>query len=121
MPIKLYFYSLIHWSVPDVFQLLADPTRRRLIELTADQERSVSELVDAVGLTQPAVSKQLATLREEGLVTVRRDGRYRLYKAELEELEAMRDWLLEHGPAWNDRLDALEDHLERMKDEPGRS
>ncbi len=100
--------------MPDVFQLLADPTRRRLVELTSREEKSVTELVEATGLTQPAVSKQLATLRENGLVTVRRDGRYRLYKAELDELTAMRDWLLEHGPAWNDRLDALEDHLEEM-------
>lgn len=100
--------------VSDVFQLLADPTRRKLVELTSREERSVTELVDATGLTQPAVSKQLATLREGGLVTVRRDGRYRLYRAELKELKAMRDWLLEYGPRWNDRLDALEDHLERM-------
>lgn len=98
----------------DVFQLLADPTRRKLVELTSREEKSVTELVEATGLTQPAVSKQLATLREGGLVTVRRDGRYRLYRAKLDELKAMRDWLLEHGPAWNDRLDALEDHLERM-------
>lgn len=98
----------------DVFQLLADPTRRKLVELTSREEKSVTELVEATGLTQPAVSKQLATLREGGLVTVRRDGRYRLYKAELDELKKMRDWLLEHGPAWNDRLDALEDHLEEM-------
>lgn len=97
-----------------MFQLLADPTRRKLVELTSRQEKSVTELVEATDLTQPAVSKQLATLREGGLVTVRRDGRYRLYKAELEELKAMRDWLLEYGPRWNDRLDALEGHLERM-------
>lgn len=100
--------------MPDVFQLLADPTRRRLVELTSREEKSVTELVDATGLTQPAVSKQLATLRENGLVTVRRDGRYRLYKAELAELKAVRDWLLEYGPHWNDRLDALTDHLEEM-------
>ena len=100
--------------MPDVFQLMADSTRRRLLELTSREERSVTELVEATGLTQPAVSKQLATLRENGLVTVRRDGRYRLYKAELEERKAMRDWLLEYGPVWNDRLDALEEHVERM-------
>lgn len=100
--------------MPDVFQLLADPTRRKLVELTSRTEKNVTELVEATGLTQPAVSKQLATLRENGLVTVRRDGRYRLYKAELEELATMRNWLLEVGPEWNDRLDALEEHLEEM-------
>lgn len=114
MTIQLYFYILIRGVVADVFQLLADPTRRRLVELTASRERTVSELVEAVDVTQPAVSKQLATLREGGLVTVRRDGRHRLYECELEELKVMRDWLLEHAPAWNDRLDALGDHLEEM-------
>lgn len=98
--------------MPDPFQLLADPTRRRLIELTSEGERSVTELVEATGLTQPAVSKQLATLRKGGLVEVRKEGRYRFYRARPEELQAMRAWLRTVGAAWNDRLDALERHLD---------
>ncbi len=98
----------------DVFQLMADPTRRRLVELTAARERSVSELVDATGLSQPAVSKQLAKLREAGLVSVRKDGRNRLYRARTEELAEMRDWLLQYGPLWADRLDDLEAYLDEM-------
>lgn len=98
----------------DVFQLLADPTRRRLVELTASEERSVGELVEATGRSQPAVSKQLRQLREGGLVSVRKSGRKRLYQAETEELQVMVDWLLEYGPRWSDRLDELEDHLDEM-------
>lgn len=100
--------------VADAFQLLADPTRRRLVELTAKQERSVGELVDALGLTQPAVSKQLAILREGGLVVVRREGRRRLYRTRAQELRAMRTWLEEHMPRWETRIDKLEHHLDRM-------
>jgi DNA-binding transcriptional ArsR family regulator len=91
---------------------MADPTRRRLVELTAGQERSVSELVEATGLSQPAVSKQLRRLREGGLVSVRKSGRYRMYRARTEELREMRDWLLRYGPLWTERLDALEEHLD---------
>jgi len=98
----------------DVFQLMADPTRRRLVELTAAQERSVSELVDATGLSQPAVSKQLAKLRDAGLVSARKEGRNRLYRAQTEELDEMRDWLLQYGPLWADRLDDLEAYLNEM-------
>lgn len=84
------------------------------MELTADQERSVSELVEATELSQPAVSKQLRQLREGGLVSVRQSGRYRMYQAREEGLQEMRDWLLQYGPLWTERLDALEEHLEEM-------
>jgi len=97
----------------DAFQLLADPTRRSLVALTAKQERSVGDLVEATGLSQPAVSKQLAILREAGLVAVRRDGRRRLYRTRPQELHAMRAWLEEHTPQWEARIDKLEDHLDR--------
>lgn len=98
----------------DVFQLMADPTRRQLMELTAARERSVGDLVDATGLSQPAVSKQLARLRDAGLVSVRKEGRNRLYRAQTEELAEMRDWLLQYGPLWADRLDDLEAYLDEM-------
>lgn len=101
-------------AASDVFKLMADPTRRQLIELTAARERGVSELVDVTGLSQPAVSKQLAKLREAGLVSVRKDGRNRLYRAQTEELAEMRDWLLQYGPLWADRLDDLEAYLNEM-------
>lgn len=93
---------------------MADPTRRRLVELTATEERSVTDLVKATGLSQPAVSKQLARLREAGLVSVRKEGRKRLYRAQPAELAEMRDWLLQYGPLWADRLDDLEAYLNEM-------
>lgn len=100
--------------VADAFHLLADPTRRRLVELTAKQERSVGELVAEVGLSQPAVSKQLAILREGGLVEVRKEGRRRLYRTRAQELQAMRAWLDAQIPAWEARMNALEHHLDKM-------
>jgi DNA-binding transcriptional ArsR family regulator len=93
--------------------MLADPTRRRLVELTARHEMSVGALVEATGASQPAVSKQLAVLREAGLVKVRREGKRRLYRARPEELTAMQEWLRLYGPQFNARIDALEDHLNR--------
>lgn len=121
MQIELYNRKCIRTSVADVFQLMADPTRRRLIELTADQERSVSELVDATGLSQPTVSKQLRQLREAGLVSVQKSGRHRLYRAQPWELQEMRDWLLQYGPLWTERLDALEEYLDEVSDHERRT
>lgn len=102
-------------AVANAFHLLADPTRRRLVELAATREQSVGELVKATRLTQPAISKQLALLREGGLVAVRRDGRRRLYRTRKDELLAMRAWLEKYGPEWNARMDDLEAYLEKMK------
>lgn len=84
------------------------------MELTADQERSVSELVEATDLSQPAVSKQLRQLREGGLVSVRQSGRYRMYRAREKGLQEMRDWLLQYGPLWTERLDELEEYVDEM-------
>ena len=104
IPIRLQFYNTIFSSmaVNDVFQLMAAPTRRRLMELTAAQEQSVGDLVEATSLSQPAVSNHLAKLREAGLVSVREEDRKRLYRARPEGLAEMRDWLLQYGPLWTD-------------------
>jgi DNA-binding transcriptional ArsR family regulator len=77
----------------DPYSALAEPTRRRILELLHGRERSVSELVERFTLTQPAVSKHLLVLREAGLVAVRRDGRRRVYALRPEGLEQIRAWL----------------------------
>jgi DNA-binding transcriptional ArsR family regulator len=95
-----------------VFAVLADPTRRRVLDLLRDGERSVGELVDELGMTQPAVSKHLRVLRDHGLVAVRVDGarrRYRLHPGPLAEVD---DWLAPYRAQWNDAFDRLERHLE---------
>ena len=94
-----------------VFAALADPTRRTLFELICDRQRTVSELVDAVQLTQPAVSQHLRVLRDHDLVHVEPRGRLRLYSVNPASLEALDHWLGRYRHLWSDRLDALEQHL----------
>ena len=75
------------------FELVADPTRRQILDLLRQRERSVGELVSFLGLTQPGVSKHLRTLREAGLVQVRRDAQRRWYQLRAEPLAEIDAWL----------------------------
>ena len=100
-------------SVATVFEVLAEPTRRRLLDAVRDGERSVGELVDVVGMHQPGVSRHLKVLRDAGLVEVRRDAQRRLYRVRPEPLKELDAWLEPYRREWSDRLDALERHLER--------
>ncbi|WP_432940037.1 ArsR/SmtB family transcription factor [Kribbella sp. CA-253562] len=96
------------------FEVLAEPRRREILDLLRDGERPVGELVDALELSQPAVSKHLKVLRDAGLVEVRQDAQrrwYRLRPAPLAEIDA---WLEPYRDLWRGRLDALEAHLDRM-------
>lgn len=97
-----------------VFEVLAEPRRRQILDLLRDDERAVSELVEALGLTQPAVSKHLRTLREAGLVAVRSDAQRRLYRLRTEPLRELDGWLAPYRQLWERRLDALADHLAVM-------
>jgi len=94
------------------FEAIAEPNRRRLLDLLREGERPAGDLVEAVGLSQPGVSKHLKLLREAGLVSMRPDGQRRLYKLEPESLADLDAWLKPFRTFWADRLDALEDHLE---------
>lgn len=80
----------------DVFQAVADPTRRALLALLRDSERSVSELLQPFAMSQPAISQHLRILREAGLVEVRQAGRQRLYRLRAERLEAVYNWAAEY-------------------------
>ncbi|WP_020389536.1 ArsR/SmtB family transcription factor [Kribbella catacumbae] len=96
------------------FEVLAEPRRRQILDLLRDGERPVGDLVDALALSQPAVSKHLKVLRDAGLVEVRQDAQrrwYRLRPAPLLEIDA---WLEPYRDLWRNRLDALEAHLDRM-------
>ena len=94
------------------YAALAEPSRRRILDLLRERERSVNELVDRVGLSQPGVSKHLKVLREAGLVSVRPDGKQRFYGLRGEPLAEVADWLEPYREHWDARLDALERHLE---------
>jgi DNA-binding transcriptional ArsR family regulator len=102
--------------VSNTFEVVAEPSRRRILELLRDDDRPVNELVDVLGLSQPAVSKHLRVLREAGLVAVTRDAQRRIYRLVPEPLVEIDDWLTPFRQAWARRLDALEAHLDRMED-----
>jgi DNA-binding transcriptional ArsR family regulator len=98
------------------FDVLAEPNRRRILDLVREQERPVGELVDALRLSQPAVSKHLRILREAGLVAVRTDAQRRLYRVNPGPLRDLDAWLAPYRKMWSGRLDALEQHLDTMND-----
>ena len=97
----------------DVLDVIAEPTRRRILDAVREGERSVNELVEQVGMHQPGVSRHLKVLRDAGLVTVRRDAQRRLYRLRAEPLKELDAWLEPYRAEWSGRLDALEDHLHR--------
>ncbi|MFJ1899230.1 MULTISPECIES: ArsR/SmtB family transcription factor [unclassified Streptomyces] len=96
----------------DVIAVLAEPNRRRILDLLKDGERPVGELVDELGLTQPAVSKHLRTLRDAGLVEARADAQRRLYRIRPEPLAELDAWLASYRRLWSASLDRLDRHLE---------
>ena len=101
---------------PDLlFKALADPTRRALFErLSREGEQTVRALTDRAGVSQPAVSKHLGVLKLVGLVSERRAGRQTHYSARPEGLAPLTDWMSRYAAFWRDRLDRLEDLLNRM-------
>lgn len=96
-----------------VLDVIAEPTRRRILDAVRDGERSVGELVDLVALGQPGVSRHLKVLRDAGLVEVRKDAQRRLYRLRPEPLQELDAWLEPYRAHWAARLDGLERHLER--------
>ena len=97
----------------NVYEALAEPHRRHIIELVGQGERTAGDIVDALSISQPGVSKHLRILREAGLVSVRKDAQRRLYRLEPEKLAELDAWLAPYRRFWADKLDALTDHLMR--------
>lgn len=97
----------------DVFEAIAEPNRRKILGLLQRSELPAGAVVDAMGMSQPGVSKHLKLLREAGLVSVRADGQRRLYRIEAAKLAEIEAWLEPYKRFWRDKLDALEDHLMR--------
>lgn len=109
--------------VTDAFQILADPTRRRLIEALRQGERSVGELVEVVDIGQPGVSRQLSILEGADFVRVRPDGRRRLYTLTPGPFRELDQWMEGYRGMWEERLDRFGAELERrsrknMKENP---
>jgi DNA-binding transcriptional ArsR family regulator len=96
------------------FDVVAEPTRRRILDLLRDGDRPVGELVHALGMSQPGVSKHLRVLRDAGLVRVRQQAQQRWYQLDAAPLAEIDAWLAPYRRFWSERLDALERHLDSM-------
>ncbi|HEY1650770.1 MAG TPA: metalloregulator ArsR/SmtB family transcription factor [Acidimicrobiales bacterium] len=96
------------------FEVLADESRRRILDVLVEDERPVGELVELLALSQPAVSKHLKVLRDAGLVEARTDAQRRIYRVRPEPLREIDQWLEPYRRRWAAHLNALERHLEIM-------
>jgi DNA-binding transcriptional ArsR family regulator len=99
----------------DVFAVLAEPTRRRILDELRHNDRSVNELVAVLAVSQPAISKHLKVLRDAGFVSVRTAAQHRIYSVDTTPLESLDDWLAPYRRLWATRLDALERHLDSQE------
>jgi DNA-binding transcriptional ArsR family regulator len=100
-----------------VFAALADPTRRRVVELLAERDRTAGELASTFTVSRPAVSRHLRVLRDAGLIRSRGEAQRRIYSLEPESLEEVDEWIESLRRFWTRRLDDLERHLERRQEE----
>lgn len=95
----------------DVYMAIADPTRRRMLRMLAEREQSVNDLAGGFPVTRPAISQHLRVLRSAGLVSYRKEGRTRYYRARAEPLAEVIDWLSYFDAFWTDRLAGLSRYL----------
>jgi DNA-binding transcriptional ArsR family regulator len=102
-------------TTADAFNAVAEPRRRAILDVLAGGERPVNDLVDALELSQPQVSKHLRVLREVGAVDVRDEGRRRLYRVNGHALKPIHDWVKSYERTWSERFDELDVVLEDLK------
>jgi DNA-binding transcriptional ArsR family regulator len=102
----------------NALEALAEPTRRRIIELLAEQERSAGEIAAHFQTSRPGISRHLRVLREHGLVRTRGEGQRRLYSLDPEPLQELDEWLQRYRGFWDNRLDALDTEIRRRRRNP---
>jgi DNA-binding transcriptional ArsR family regulator len=102
-------------TTADAFNAVAEPRRREILDVLADGERPVNDLVALLGLAQPQVSKHLRVLREVDLVHVRDEGRQRMYGLNGRGLKPIHDWVKDYERTWSERFEALDVVLEELK------
>jgi DNA-binding transcriptional ArsR family regulator len=95
-----------------MFDVLAEPSRRRILDQLLDRPRTVGDLVAALNVSQPSVSKHLRVLRDAGVVEARKDAQRRVYELRPEALAEVLAWVEPYRELWSGRLDALERHLD---------
>jgi DNA-binding transcriptional ArsR family regulator len=103
-------------SVTSTFDMVAEPTRRRMLDLLRTDPRTVTELVRILRCSQPGISKHLRVLREAGLVTVHPEGKHRVYVLQAKPLAEIDEWLAPFREFWASRFDALERHLDTTEE-----
>src|SRR3954469_8549220 len=106
-------------TTADAFNAIAEPRRRQILDVLAAGERPVGELVSALGLAQPQVSKHLRVLREVGAVDVRDEGRRRLYRLNGRALKPIHDWVSAYEATWSERFEQLDVVLAELEKEEG--
>jgi len=99
----------------DVFQAIADPTRRQIINMIAHQRLNIDAVADQFDVSRPAISKHIKILTECGLVVIQQHGRERFCEARLEKLNEVSDWVEQYRQFWSNRLDALESYLKTLQ------
>ena len=105
-------------TTSDAFNAVAEPRRRDILAFLAGEERSVNEIVDALSLEQPSVSKHLRVLKEVGLVSARRDGRNQLYRTEAAALRPLHEWTGTFERFWRHQLNRIKERAESMPTNP---
>jgi DNA-binding transcriptional ArsR family regulator len=103
-------------TTADVFNAVAEPRRRQILDVLGGGECPVNELVRVLGLAQPQVSKHLRVLREVGAVDVREQGRQRLYRLNGHALKPIHDWVKNYECTWSERFDQMDVVLEELKE-----
>jgi len=103
-------------TTTDTWNAVAEPRRREILDVLARGERRVNDLVDALGITQPQVSKHLRVLREVGAVQVRDEGRERVYRLNGRALKPIHDWVSNYREFWSERFELLDDVLSELTD-----
>ena len=97
----------------DVYQAIADPTRRDIIGMLAYESLNLNAISDKFEISRPAISKHIKILTECGLITIEQKGRERFCKLQHDRLDIVKDWIDSHKQFWNDKLDALDQHLSK--------
>ena len=97
----------------DVYQAIADPTRRDIIGMLASESLNLNAISDKFGISRPAISKHIKILTECGLITIEQKGRERFCILQHDRLDIVKDWIDSHKQFWNDKLDALDQHLSK--------
>ena len=109
--------SIARTARRDVFQAIADPTRREIISLVANRSLNLNAIAENFGMSRPAVSQHIKILSECGLIVVHQKGRERYCEAQLQQLTEVADWVSQYRAFWNTKLDALEQFLDSNKPE----